>query len=145
MLRRLWDVNYKNLKDAPNIKRVNNFRNFIPKTELWLDNITSNQKVGGNWIRSCGKLVQGKHRVKSSNSQPSWRCGITTFQYTCRNRGLKVMSQIGKIFARVVFLMWWHDFFIYTKGYLRWKAYIKTFDWFLKWVFSLTLFEGNLK
>ena len=64
------------------------------KKLLWLDNITFNQKVGGYWIVSVMNLVWGTYWLNSSNSWTSGKCDITTCQDTCKNRRLKMMSQI---------------------------------------------------
>ena len=64
--------------------------------------------VGGEWIVSGGRLVQGMYGVKSSKSCPPWQHGITIFQGKCRKRGLKVMSRIS-FFCKSGFLnvvMW---------------------------------------
>ena len=46
VLRRLQEINYKKLKDAQKVWRRNNLRVFKHQTELWLDGVTFNQKVG---------------------------------------------------------------------------------------------------
>ena len=47
-----------------------------------MDDVTFNQKVGGEWVGEGGKLIQGMYWVKSFNYQTSWQRGIATCQDT---------------------------------------------------------------
>ena len=50
----------------PKVWRGNIFINFKQQTESWLDDVMFKWKVGGEWIRSYGRLIWGTYGVKQS-------------------------------------------------------------------------------
>ena len=46
-LKRLYGLNRRNLKDSPKVWSRNKFGNFKKQTELWMDDVTFNRRVGG--------------------------------------------------------------------------------------------------
>ena len=96
-IRILLAIDYRNIKDAMKVWCGTNFSNFKQKIESWMDDITFNQEVGREWIGSGRRLVRGKYIVNTSKFIPSWQRGMTTCQYKCKKRGLKVTSRIKKL------------------------------------------------
>ena len=66
-IRRLWEIYWRKKMNAQESLVWKLYSEAISTTEVWLDDVTFNQKVGGEWLKLHRKRVRGMYRGKSFN------------------------------------------------------------------------------